>query len=71
VLGERRDGDFPIFSESLHLLRVIRGSLKNTGLIIEGFNHWGNFVALSLYNSDKIWNSALGIDPRVGLEGRT
>lgn len=40
------------------------------GLIIKGFNHWGKFVALSLQNSDKILNSALGIDPREGLAGR-
>lgn len=51
-------------------LKAVRGGLKNIGLIIKGFNRWGKVVALSLQNSDKILNSVLGIDPRVGLERR-
>lgn len=51
-------------------LKVIGGGVENIGLIIKGFNHGGKFVALSLQSSDKILNSVLGIDPRVGLEGR-
>lgn len=37
-------------------LEVIGSSLENIGQIVTGFNHGGEFVALSLQNSDKIVN---------------
>lgn len=64
------------FSQShfIYSLKLVRGSLENTGQIIKGFNHrgWGRdgeFVGLSLQMADKILNSALVIDPRWGRSG--